>query len=142
MEQMVELARSLVAQESKRDQANEQDVPLSFIVIDKVRPQLCTLMGMVGFRALLARSLSIACLQVSWLSEVQVTSDGSLQLDHVALFDAVVLLEGGTVLLGQLLGLLATFIGEPLTRRIVDEIWPALPRNETAMGEDSHERQA
>ena len=35
--------------------------------------------------------------------------------------------EGGVVVLAQLLGLLVAFIGEELTLRLVQEVWPKLP---------------
>ena len=39
--------------------------------------------------------------------------------------------EAGVVVVAQLLGLLVTFIGEPLTLRLVRDAWPDAPVDET-----------
>ena len=44
------------------------------------------------------------------------------------------LFEGGVVLVAQLLGLLAAFIGEDLTLRFVREVWPDVPLNNLDFG--------
>ena len=66
-------------------------------------------------------------------SSVQVRADGSLEG-----FDAARCQEGaaqggeaGVVVVAQLLGLLVTFIGEPLTLRLVRDAWPDAPVDET-----------
>jgi hypothetical protein len=43
-------------------------------------------------------------------------------------------LEGGVVLLAQLLGLLVAFIGENLTLRLVREVWPKVPLDDLDFG--------
>jgi len=60
------------------------------------------------------------------LSAVQVAADGSLQgLDELgAQIDKEQAREGGTILIAQLIELLLTFIGEGLTLRMVQEVWP------------------
>ena len=100
-------------------------------VIEKLRPDLMTLMGSMGFRALLSRALAQATPEVAWLSAVHVKSDGSLEglsqgeLDvHV---DPETIARGRVVLLAQLLGSLATFIGDTLTLQLVRRIWPDFP---------------
>jgi hypothetical protein len=39
--------------------------------------------------------------------------------------------DGGAVVVAHLLGLLATFIGEPLVRRLVRDAWPDAPGDKT-----------
>jgi hypothetical protein len=39
--------------------------------------------------------------------------------------------DGENALVAQLLGLLVTFIGEPLTLSLVREVWPGAPFNDT-----------
>src|SRR5580698_10873293 len=98
----------------------------AFSLCEKLRPQLATLMGNGGFRALLSRALVLASAEVSWLRGLHVKPDGALggldglppQLDSDSRF------EGGVVLLAQLLGLLVAFIGGNLTLRLVREVWP------------------
>jgi hypothetical protein len=60
------------------------------------------------------------------LSAVQVAADGSLQgLDELgAQIDKEQAREGGTILIAQLIELLLTFIGEGLTLRMVQDVWP------------------
>jgi hypothetical protein len=60
------------------------------------------------------------------LSAVQVAADGSLQgLDELASqTDKEQARDGGAILMAQLIGLLLTFIGEGLTLRLVQDVWP------------------
>jgi hypothetical protein len=122
------IAERLIAHETLAYSFSEKKTPVATLVDDKLRPHLRTLMGNVGFRALLSRSLALASAEVPWLRAVRVKEDGSLEgLDE---FDAPVppkaLFEGSVVLLAQLLGLLVAFIGENLTVRLVREVWPTL----------------
>jgi hypothetical protein len=57
---------------------------------------------------------------------VQVAADGSLQgLDELGpQIGKDQVGDGGAVLITQLLGLLLTFIGEGLTLRLVQDVWP------------------
>ena len=108
----------------------------AFQVSDKLRPYLSTLMGTGGFRALLSRALALAAVEVSWLRTVQVNADGSLgglEEAHAKL-GSDDFSEGRVVLLAQLLGLMAAFIGEILTLRLVREVWPKIPLNDLDFG--------
>jgi hypothetical protein len=108
----------------------------AFRVSDKLRPYLSTLMGTGGFRALLSRALALAGVEVSWLRTVQVNVDGSLgglEEAHAKL-DSDQFSEGRIVLLAHLLGLMAAFIGEILTLRLVREVWPKVPLNDLDLG--------
>lgn len=111
-------------------------MPAAFHVCEKLRPQLATLMGSTGFRALLSRALALANSETSSLRTVHVLADGSLAgLDALeAQVDPDEVVEGSVVLLAQLLGLLVAFIGEPLTTRMVREVWPKLPLNDLDLG--------
>jgi hypothetical protein len=124
--QMQEFARRLVNSEVNGSNSERAKTSDAFGLCEKLRPQLATLMGNGGFRALLARALVLASAEVSWLRGLNVKPDGTLggldglppELDPDSRF------EGGVVLLAQLLGLLVAFIGETLTLRLVREIWP------------------
>jgi hypothetical protein len=95
-------------------------------VCEKLRLPLSKLVGVAGFRSLLSRALAIAKAEVPLLIAVQVRADGSLEgLDgpgHDQ--DAGAGGQAGVVIVAQLLGLLVTFIGEPLTLRLVRDAWP------------------
>jgi hypothetical protein len=130
-----EFAERLVADELRGNslQANPR---ATFVVCEKLRPQLAMLMGNAGFRALLSRSLALATVEVAWLSGVHVNATGTLHgLDEViAQLAPREIAEGGMVLVTQLLGLLVAFIGEDLMVRLVDEAWPKLPPGDLNAG--------
>ena len=116
---MRDLAKRLLSHETTGD---------SFLVIERLRPNLATLMGKAGFRALVSRTLALASSEVSWLRALHVGADGSIEgLDDLrARVSAREFAEGGVVLLAQLLGLLMAFIGEGLTLRLLLDVWPIL----------------
>lgn len=51
-----------------------------FMVCDRLRPQLVTLMGAAGFRALLSRALAMSGAEIVWLRDLQVKKDGTLMI--------------------------------------------------------------
>ena len=57
---------------------------------------------------------------------MQIAADGSLQgLDELGpQVGKDQTAEGGAILIAQLIGLLLTFIGEGLTLRMVQDVWP------------------
>jgi hypothetical protein len=60
------------------------------------------------------------------LSAVQVAADGAVKgLDELASQTGKEQArDGGAILIAQLIGLLLTFIGEGLTLRLVQDVWP------------------
>ena len=118
---------------------SETDTPPAFYVCEKLRAHLATLMGTAGFRELLSCALPRANAEVPWLRAVQVKADGSLEgLEELhAPRNPDELSEGGVVLVAQLLGLLAAFIGETLTLRLVREVWPEVPLDDLDFGKGS-----
>ena len=138
---MRDLSQRLIAYETRENKSAETKTPAAFQICancEKLRPHLATLMGNLGFRALLSRALALANAEVLWLRAVHVKADGSLEgLDELELeakIDPKEIAEGGVVLLAQLLGLMVAFIGENLTLRIVCEVWPKLPVNDLDFG--------
>jgi hypothetical protein len=95
-------------------------------VYDKLRRSLCALAGVAGFRSLASRALTLAKAKAPSLSDIQITSDGSLQRSGKPESQSQVDREGeaGVILLAELLALLITFIGETLTLRLVQDAWP------------------
>jgi len=127
---MRNLAKRLMAYETGGNKSSGTKTPVAFHCCEKLRPHLAALMGDGGFRALLSRALADA--EVPWLRAVHVKADGSLgglEELHVQL-DLDEFFEGRIVLLTQLIGLLAAFIGENLTLRLVREVWPNVPLND------------
>ena len=129
---MRNFAERLIAYETNGNQSPGAKTPAACLVSEKLRPPLATLMGSTGFRALLSRALVLANAEAAWLRAVQVNADGALEgLDALdAQVDPDEMFEGCVVLLAQLLGLLAAFIGENLTLRLVQEVWPKLSLND------------
>lgn len=106
-------------------------IPGACLASEKLRPHLVALMGIIGYRALLARALALANADFPWMREVQVNSDSTCEgfegLEARVKPDEFS--EGSIVLLSHLLGLLVTFIGEELTLRLVHQAWPNLSFN-------------
>jgi hypothetical protein len=119
------IAEQLVIYEAGAGNPLEANVPAVVRVSEKLRRPISNLAGAAGFRALLARALTLAKAQAPSLSPVEVKLDGSLQglsqLRDDRAPDAAVLL------IAQLLGLLSVFVGESLMLRLVIDVWPQLP---------------
>jgi hypothetical protein len=134
--QMRSIAQRLIKYETPGKDPSETTDTSIFRVTDRLRPQLAMLMGNGGFRALLARALALASAEVSWLREVRVKADSTLEglaALHASLKPAEYR-EGRVVLLAQLLGLLVAFIGPALTSRLMREIWPQLAADNVDFG--------
>jgi hypothetical protein len=114
-----EIARQLLAYECD-ERGTAVVVPAGVQVCDKLRQPLSTLMGPAAFRSLLGRALTLAKREAGNLIDVKVKDNGSLEgLNGGA--------EGaGLVIVASLVALLMTFIGQPLTLRLLHDVWPAL----------------
>lgn len=133
---MREFAERLIAYEVKGNKSCETKPAVVYLVDKKLGPHLATLMGNVGFSALLSRALMLANAEIPWLRAVHVNADGSLEgLDELgAQVNPAAIYEGRVVLLAQLLGLLVAFIGEKLTLNLVHQIWPKVPLRDLEFG--------
>jgi hypothetical protein len=120
-----ELARRLLAVEATSKIAAGAHVHEAVRVCDKLRISLTRLAGSDGFTSLLRRALALARADIPSLQTVKLKPDGSLEGLGVVAVDAT---NGGpeaaVAIIAHLLGLLVTFIGEPLTLRLVREAWP------------------
>jgi hypothetical protein len=133
---MRRIAKDLMVYETAQNKSSEANNPAGFHAINKLRPHLATLMGNGGFQALLSRALVLTNGEISWLRDIQVNADGTLEgLEAIhGRLDPAQFLEGRVVLLAHLLGLLVSFIGPDLTARIVGDIWPKTPLNGVDFG--------
>jgi hypothetical protein len=120
------LAQRLLAYEKAAGKTSEPAESAAFRVCAKLRLPLVTLAGVAGFRSLLSRALTLARAEAPSLNAVQVAADGSVKgLDELASqTDKEPSRDGGAILITQLIGLLLTFIGEGLTLRLVQDVWP------------------
>ena len=126
---MRHFAKRLIVFETRANAASSTSLRPDFRVPEKLRPHLVALMGNGGFEALLARALALAKTEVPWLRPVHVNAAGAIEgLETIPTqVGPDEFLEGRIVLLAQLLGLLVAFIGENLTLRLVQEVWPKIP---------------
>ena len=121
------LVERLVAEELRRGgEADSQRGRAAFRICEKLRRPLSTYAGAAGFQSLLSRALSVAKVEQPWLSAVQIMPDGSITFspeaeEQMATESAT---AAGAALVAHLLVLLATFIGEALTLRLVQDVWP------------------
>ena len=135
-----DLAQRLIAHESAAGKTSEPTKLAPFRVCDTLRQPLCALAGVVGFRSLLSRALTLAKAEAPSLGAVQVAADGSLQgLDELEpQIDKDQAREAGLILVAHLIGLLLFFMGEGLTLRLViSEVLPHLrflPTSGTPVG--------
>ena len=94
-------------------------------VCDKLRIALTRFAGSDGFMSLARRALALASADFPSLETVKLKPDGSLEGLEALAVDAT---NGGpeaaVAVIAHLLGLLVTFIGEPLTLRLVRDAWP------------------
>lgn len=115
-----DLAGQLLALEAASATATDAGPHEAVRVCEKLRVSLTRFAGADGFTALLRRAVVLARKDVPGLQSVQVRPDGRLDGLEAGNGDR----EAATAIAAHLLVLLATFIGEPLTRRLVREAWP------------------
>ena len=127
------VARRLIAHETAGHKSSAAKTAAIFPVAEKLRPHLVMLMGNGGFRALLSRALALANAEVLWLRAVHVKADGSMEGSEElqTQIDPDDFMEGGVALLAELLGLLVAFIGVSLTVRLLRDVWPTVPLNDS-----------
>ena len=123
-----DLARRLLVYEENAGKNSERTGSATMRVYEKLRGNLCVLVGVAGFQALASRALSLASSQLPGLRAVQVAADGKLQgmseLGPPIKANKDRIDEGGLILISSLLGLLLMFLGEALTMNLVRNVWP------------------
>ncbi|MBC7983548.1 MAG: hypothetical protein H7Y02_06815 [Candidatus Obscuribacterales bacterium] len=135
---MREFAERLLAFESERPKSFGHVAPIAVLISEKLRPQLASLMGNGGFRAMVSRAVSLAQVEAPALRSVRVTAETSLEgwEEIAAQATANETFNSSVELLAQLLGLLVVFIGENLTLRLVGELWPTVSLNDLHFGKE------
>ena len=116
-----DLAQRLLAYEGSAGNTSEPAEFAAFRVCERLRPLVCAMVGVAGFRPLLSRALTLTKAEVPSLSAVEIVADGSLQfLDGLGpQIDEDQFREGGVILVAHLLGVLFLVIGEAVTLRLV-----------------------
>ena len=117
-----DLTRRLLAFEATHDTSPAPRADVAVQVIKELRVHLIRFAGADGFRSLLSRALTLAKAEVPSLKMVHVRPDGSLEgFDGIEPPQEA---QAGMVLVAHLLELLVTFIGAPLTLRLLGDKWP------------------
>ena len=118
-------AQRLLAVEAAIQSASDAHGREAVRVCEKLRISLTRIAGADGFTALLRRALALARADVPLLQTVKVTADCRLEeLEDLFAGSGNAGTEAATAIITHLLWLLVTFIGEPLTLRLVREAWP------------------
>ncbi len=117
-----DLTRRLLAFEAAHDSSSAARADVAEQVIKELRVHLIRFAGADGFRSLLSRALTLAKAEVPSLNMVHVRADGSLEgFDGIERHQES---QAGMVLVAHFLELLVTFIGAPLTLRLLGDKWP------------------
>jgi len=119
-----DLARRLLAYEAVAGGSSVPTESAVLRVFEILRRQLSALVGVAGFWSLASRALTLARAEAPSFSAVELAADGSLQGLGEPQIDKDHAEEGGAILIAELLGLLLTFIGETLTLRLMQDVWP------------------
>jgi hypothetical protein len=125
------LARRLLAIEAASQSASDAHVHEAVRVCEKLRIALIRIAGADGFSALMRRALALARAEVPALQRVTLNPDCSMEgLEELAADPSGGGADAPIAISAHLLGLLVTFIGEPLTLRLVREAWPDVALDE------------
>jgi hypothetical protein len=132
-------AQQLLAAEAAMGGTSAANGPVVLRVCEKLRRALVTLAGSAGFNSLLFRALALAQKQAPILLPVRVGADGILKgLEDIDRGPHNHYVEADALLLAEKIGLLVIFIGQGLTLRLTNDIWP----NASFDIEDGREKEA
>ena len=123
-----DLARLLLTLEARRSE-HGQEVQTDLRAFEKLQAYLTNLVGVTGFRALLARALALATAEVGWLRNVRVLDDATFKgfTEAATQQPAKDVAAARAAILAHLIGLLVIFLGEAITLRFVQDVWPEVP---------------
>jgi hypothetical protein len=123
-----ELARQLVAATPPESNADPRSGTL---INENFRLSLTRFAGKDGFNSLLRRSVALVGASFPPFRGATVGPDDRIEgLNPTGAADDELWREAAIAVTAQLLELLVTFIGEPLTRRLVREACPELPSDD------------
>ncbi len=124
-----EIAERLLGYEAGRESPSGANAFPAVYVCQKLGLPLSRLVGENGSRALLTRALTVAKREAEVLGPVKVADDGALEGWNGEAEGA------STALVGHLIGLLETFLGEALTLRLLHYVWPDRTISDVHFGE-------
>ena len=118
--------------------ASGSHVDEAAVVVDKLRLALIKFAGTDGFVSLMRRALVLARADVPALKYVKIDADGRLEGLEQIVADQTTEDDAAVAITSHLLGLLVTFIGEPLTLGMVRAAWPDTSLNDEHSGTEPH----
>ena len=157
---MLELARQIIERETSPDPGAPEELAHSIErAFGRLEELMITLVGSVGFGAVMDRALHQTRGVYPWLAKVEVSSSATVLIrgqtsesaekgrgrilalvmigglpEAVEQEGAARVREGTAALLANTIGLLCGFIGEDLTFRLLRRVWAELPRARTGSG--------
>ncbi|TGN68046.1 hypothetical protein E4L95_02695 [Paracoccus liaowanqingii] len=112
------LAQQLLAYEGRHSEATDDPTDEAARVFERLRVAVTRFAGSSGFTSLMRRAIALARAEDPTLRQLSVRADGTLEGLKQVSVDALL------AIIAQFLGLLVTFVGEPLMLRFVREAWP------------------
>lgn len=104
----------------------------------RLQALMATLIGPIGFEAVLARAIHITSLTYPWIDRSEVDVEAALSVSwlvaSVERHGAEQVRAGVAALFGNVVVLLCAFIGESLTFRLIRRMWPNLSDLESSAG--------
>lgn len=91
---------------------------------ERLAKHLARLLGETGVRMLLKRSTALATVTFPWLAAAAASEGASSLRDAMVQQDPGSITEAFVAILAGFVGILERLIGEPLVRRLLDEVWP------------------
>jgi hypothetical protein len=129
-------AQRLQAGEAKNKSSPQADSRELTLVFEKLRISVTQFIGADGFTALMRRALVLARRELPSLETAKVTPEGRLQGIGEHATDAKTDSESAIAITAHVLALLVAFIGEPLTLRLMRDVWPDESNRTTIEPED------
>jgi hypothetical protein len=123
----MDLAKRVVALEIGEPISSAQVAAGGVRICEKLSLNLANIVGQVGIRTLLDRSLTLTRAAFPWIANVGMGSEGSrwaaLEVCLVKQ-DVVTALEGFTSFLASFIALFGRLIGDAMVARLLHDIWP------------------
>jgi hypothetical protein len=96
-------------------------------VCGKLGDLVTDLAGAEGFHSLVSRALSLSRSEVTWLSEISIDHEGNLLgMECRREISREEVVQGETLFIAKILGLLGHIIGQNLVMQLIKEIWPSV----------------
>lgn len=134
------LARSILERELAALSTPEELARGVNATLTRLQDRMSTLVGRIGFDAVLGRAVHLATARHPWLTQVQVRMIPTVALETLA---AQVEREGAAevraaavTIVGEVISLLSQFIGDVLAFRLARRTWADLPEDEPGGGSE------